>query len=313
MIHQRAGWLTSRSLVSWSALAVFCCLGLATAASAGGEGAQPLPPVSAAPRSVADPSEVACEDAGTVAGTVSSVSGAVFAQAPGEDPRSLACDDVVRACDRIFTSDGATVALMIDDVYVQLGQGAVMTVESPRADFFVHAGGVRVIDTRASDAPHFGLATPQLRSRGLGSDTEVHVGIALAQERSRLCSFGSAVNVSTAAGVRSVADGACIEVIGTAISAAANGTPSIALEAALECRRDFAGLANRFLPTDVAAPPLLALNNPPVGPPNGVPPRIACDVAAGCLGPPPPPVNGAIFRDPNPNLGGGFPGAPPVP
>ena len=282
---------------------------LAGPAWAGGEGAQPLPPVSAAPRAVAEPTEVACSDAGMTAGTVSSVSGAVFAQAPGEDPRSLACDDVVRACDRIFTSDGATVALMIDDVYVQLGQSAVMTVEAPAADFFVHTGGVRVIDTRSGEAAPFGLATPQFRSRGASADAEVHVGLDFTDDRSRLCSFGNAVYVTTPGRIEAVADGACIDVVGAGIQLGGSGTPSIALESALECRRDYAGLSNRFLPTDVAAPPVLALRSPPLNPP-GDPPRNPCDIG-NCGGPPPvPPAGGAIFRDPDPNLGGGFPGAP---
>ena len=315
MTDRRAGRPSARPPKSLFALALAAAAatGLTAAAPAwaGGEGAQPLPPVSAAPRAAEDPSRVACVEAGVMAGTVSSVSGAVFAQAPGEDPRSLSCEDVVRACDRIFTGEDATVALMIDDVYVQLGRDAVMTVEAPRAQFFVHTGSARVIDTRDRDAEAFRLATPQLRSRGQGGDAEVRVGIALADDRSRLCSFGNAVAVSARGTVLPVAAGACVEVTRDAVSPSGAGQPTIALESALVCRREFAGLADRFLPTDVAAPPLPTSAFPPLGRPSALPPRISCDTpGSGCGGPPPPapPSAGAVFRDPDPDLGGGFPG-----
>ncbi len=276
-------------------------------ALADGTGAQPAPHVSTAPPPQAENGDVACSGEGSPAGSVSSVSGAAFAQAPGEDPRSLACDDVVRACDRVFTSDGAHVALLLDDVYVQVGGASDLTIQSPAADVYLHGGIVRVIDTRSTrDAAHFQLATQQLRSQGLRSDAEVRVEIAGAKARTELCSFSDPVTVATAVGAETLGSGACVEVIGDTLNALADGSPTLGLEEALDCRREYAGLAGRFLPTDVAAPPLASLL--PIGP-AGPFSRQGCDnPGSGCTGRVPPSSAPATFRDPDPVGGGGFPG-----
>jgi hypothetical protein len=298
--------MTARSTTRLFALTILA-LGLPTALWADGTGAQRAPHVSTAPPPQADSSDVSCSDAGMPAGTVSSVSGAAFAQAPGEDPRSLACDDVVRACDRVFTGDGGEVALLLDDVYVQVGNTSSLTVQAPAPDLFVHGGLVRVIDTRSDhDAAQFQLATPHLRSRGLRSDAEVNVGIVGADARTQLCSFTDPVTVATQTGAQTLGSGGCLEVIGSTLNALADGTPQLGVAGALDCRREFAGLASRFLPTDVAAPPIASLV--PVGPPGPFP-RLGCDdPGSGCTRPPS--STPSVFRDPNPTGGCGFPGAP---
>ena len=282
---------------------------LPAAGWADGDGKQRAPHVSAAPPPLVESHDVACLDAGTAAGTVTSVSGAAFARAPGEDPRSLACDDVVRACDRVFTSDGAHLAMLVNDVFVQLGSASGLTLQSTAATFQLDSGAVRVIDTRsAGDAAHFQLSTPQLASRGLRSDTEVRVGIVGGNARTELCSFGDPVTVSTSAGAQTVGAGSCIEVVGSTLGQLADGSPTLGLEAAMECRREHFDLADRFLPTDVGAPPL---DPYPFLPPAGPFGRKSCDdPGSGCAGPPAPLLSvEPVFRDPNPQGGCGFPGA----
>ena len=299
--------MIARNAGRFLAVTVFA-LGAPQGLWADGSGEQRTRHVSSAPPPMVESYDAACTDPGGLAGTVTSVSGAAYAQSFGEGPRALACDDLVRACDRIYTSDGGQVALLVDDVYLQLGSASSLTLESTLAEFHVDVGTARVIDTRmARDAAHFRLSTPQLASRGLRSDAEVHVGISGADERTKLCSFGDPMTVSTSEGARMVGAGACIEVVGSQLTTLADGTPSLGLAAPMECRREYYGLVDRFLPTDVAGPPPVD-PFPFVGPSDPFGRKSCDDPGSGCSGPPPM-SSPSVFLDSVTGACNGFPGA----
>jgi hypothetical protein len=270
------------------------------------EEAPPLPPVSAAPRSAPEtlaPSEASCDD-DTVVGQVVAVTGAVHAQSPGGEPHALACDDPVRACETLTTQGGGRVAVLVGDVYAQVGERSRLRVDSGDPSFFLFAGRARVVDTRpAGDAPAFRIATPQLAASAKGGDAEVFAEIVGTEAVSRVCSHGDGLTVAQGAHAVQAQNGSCVEVRGDSPRTFAAAAPTLGLEDLGECRFELAGLSDRFHPTDVAAPP--GPEPPPLDPPDDVDRDPCDDPGSGCGG-----DTRAIFDDPDPGSGCGIPGAP---
>ncbi len=264
------------------------------------------PPVSAAPRAVPGtlaPSDADCD--GALVGQVVAVSGAVHAQAPAGEPHALACDDPVRACETLTTAAGGRVSLLVGDVYAQLDESSRLRIDSGDPSFFLHAGGVRVIDTRSrSGGPNFRVATPQLAASGRGGDAEVFATIAGADAASRVCNHGDDLVISHGAHATHAQPGSCVELRGQLPRSLAAGAPSVGVAAVGECGFELASLGDRFHPTDVAAPPL-GPGFPPIDTPGDVP-RDPCDQpGSGCGG-----DDDVMFDDPDPGSGCGIPGAP---
>ena len=288
--------------VSWIGIALLAA-GLAVGTAwAGGTGDQPEPEYGTRGHFQPHTPSAECDVSGGVAGLVSAVGGAAFAQAPGQQPRALNCNDPVHACDVITTEAGGHVALLVDDVYLQLGDSARVTLKSTEASFFVHAGEARVIDTRLGNPASFALATPQLESSGVGADAEVRVSAAA---DTRFCSFGDPMSVTIGESTRQLGAGNCLSAAGFAANDLGAGTPSLGFNGALECRPNLA-YRHDWDPADVGPPPPISTAFARVDRPNSFAREACDDPGSGCAGGPPPAI---IFKGQQPNTGCGFPGA----
>lgn len=87
--------------------------------------------------------------AGTTIGYVVTADGEAYAQAPGEEPRRLACDSPIYRHDLITTVGDPGVAIMSGDSYVRLAGNSTMrfnTLNSGPPDLELEKGHVRLID-----------------------------------------------------------------------------------------------------------------------------------------------------------------------
>ena len=110
-------------------------------------------------------------------GQVTSIAGHVVAERPGEPPRPLHCHDHVYRGERIVTTDGSRVGVLMDDVYAHLAAStAVLMDTTPQAssELTLETGGVRVIDPRHEGAA-VRLAVLDASAQVLGNDTEAYV------------------------------------------------------------------------------------------------------------------------------------------
>jgi hypothetical protein len=233
-------------------------------------------------------------------GQVVAVSGAAHAHAPGQAPRSLACDDALRACEEIVTEPGASLGFLSGDVLVRVGGGSRVALAGSEGapDLFVHNGSVRSTDGRSAGAAPVKLATRDLAASASGADAELSAGAA---GPSRLCAYAGSSVVEAGASSRTLGAGQCLAAErGGVASFAAAGDPALGLEGPGFCAYEVA-LDDTLSPGDVAAPPLDVF---PGGDPADDVPRDACDVpGAGCNG------GGADrFDDPDPEPGCGAPG-----
>ncbi len=124
--------------------------------------------ISAEPIVVMDPAGV---------GVVVALSGEVLAVRPGEEPRVLQCRDRVYQDERIVTSEGARVDLLMGDVVAHLTENSRLGVgrtSDDVADMTLEKGGVRAIDPRDAGA-QARLAALDARADVLGNDAEAYV------------------------------------------------------------------------------------------------------------------------------------------
>lgn len=204
-----------------------------------------------------------CEgDPEQVVGHVVAKAGAVHAQSPDGEPRSLSCNDVIRACDTIITSPGARIGVLTGEVYAQVDMGSRLQIGSAgdQPSLMLRSGALRVIDARGTDAVAIPLSTPHLATRALGTDTELWVTDA---GSTRLCNHLASLQVKGHQGGDSldVAAG-CVESGGHGVSAQAPSSPSIDVQDTPSCEVEIAGM---FTPLDVAAPQFGFASFPDVG------------------------------------------------
>ena len=287
---------------------------IAVPAFAGGdpdlEGSPELPAVSAGPSAsaVAAPAPVSagpCEGDGQVA-IVVSVSGEAWAQSPGEDPRALACDDALRACDVVTTSPGARVGLMAGDVLAHLDTNSRARVDASAADgtprLHLHSGGLRVVDPRADGATPVHVGTPFAAFSASNGDAELRVS-----NQARICSHDGSHDVSAGLLSTILDPGGCAVSDGASLRSEVGGEPEIAMEDALSCPFTVAGVVHA---TDVSAD---LAGFPGVGPADRFGRGPCDDPGSSCgrnpVGPTPPGTNPRQLRkifQQNPGTGCGF-------
>jgi hypothetical protein len=263
---------------------------------------EPAPPsVSAAPPPLAPQANAPapCEGNAPV-GQVVAVSGAAHAQAPGQAPRSLACDDALRACEELVTEPGASLGFLSGDVLVRVGGGSRVSLGGSEGapDLFVHQGSVRSTDGRPAGAAPVRLVTRDLAASATGADAELEAG---AGAPSRLCAYDGSAAVEAGAASHTLAAGQCLAAEGGGVTRfAAAGAPALGLAGPGFCAYEVA-LDDSLTPGDVAAPPPDVF---PGGDPAGDAPRDPCDKpGASCVG------GGADrFDDPDPVPGCDAPG-----
>jgi hypothetical protein len=252
---------------------------------------------------------------------VVAVSGQAVVERPGEAPRSLACDDVVREGESVATSPSSGAGLLVRDVYLQLdGDSRLhLATEEGAVALGLAAGGVRAVDTRPSGAAPWWLATASAEVRGsAGADFEIW----LRGDEARLCVHAGSATVARTSGIPvGVPAGGCAWIAAAAVTLLDGASPAITVADSRICRYEVAALAELFTPTDVAAPPLTP-GFPSVGAASAFQ-RDPCDnPGSGCAGdptpvtvppsapPPSPPPGPPIFVDPDPDTGCGGPGFP---
>jgi hypothetical protein len=246
--------MTPRRLARCSfALAVGAAL-LAPSASLGDGVVEPTPPpVSAAPPPAPrgfGPAE--CVGNAPI-GQVVSVSGSAHAHAPGQAPRSLACDDALRACEELVTEPGGSLGFLSGDVLVRVGPGSRVALAGSEGvpDLFVHNGAVRSTDGRRAGAPPVRLTARDLAARASAADAELTSGTGGA---SRLCAYEGRATVEAGAASHDVGAGRCFAAeAGAPARFAAAGAPALGLEAPGFCSYEVA-IGDELSPTDVAAP-----------------------------------------------------------
>ncbi|MAE96190.1 MAG: hypothetical protein CL910_16165 [Deltaproteobacteria bacterium] len=130
--------------------------------------------------------EASCEgDASQVVGRVVAMNGSVHAQRAGEEPRTLSCNDVVHACETVITSGDSRVGVLASsDVYAHLETDSQLQIgqSGDLPTLALHAGGVRVVDTRSEGAPGIPFSTPHLATETGKADTEFWVSSTGTQE-----------------------------------------------------------------------------------------------------------------------------------
>ncbi len=218
----------------------------------------------------------ACEgDESQVVGRVVARDGVAKAFRAGEsEPRSLACNDVIHACETVTTEAGARIGILTNEVYAHLGSGSRLQIsgaETPQLS--LDAGRVRLIDPREAGAPSVTVRTPHLAAAGQGSDTEFFVNAGAVS--TRLCNHLASVDVR-AGGSSLALSTACAVSSGDQISEIAAADPTIDVQDAPSCEFDVAALHS---PEDVAPPPPSLAGFPAAGAASAFN-RGACEASA---------------------------------
>jgi hypothetical protein len=204
-----------------------------------------------------------------VMATVVSLRGDVFAQAPGDEPRRLGCNDFIRRDETVTTTLGSRLAV--------LGREA--------------AGRIRVVDARPEgETAAIHLATPHAKALTTGTDTDVTVVIEEIDVRSEFCERGRPLRIELEAGEQSVVaePGQCAEARPSNLRVGARTREPLGVGGDSVC--DVIGnVADLFTPADVAAPAVAGFPGPlSVG---GLPRQPCDDPGSGCgrIPQPPPP------------------------
>ncbi len=274
-----------------SAFAVFACL-LAPALA------------TAEPATTTAEEQAACSGEGVVAEAVA-VRGAVFAQAPGKEKRSLSCDGAVYACETVTTAPGASVALLGEDLYVQLDGDAAARVgedgDAPKV--FLDQGWLRVLP---GDAPVL-VVTRHASFEAREADVEFSLQTRATGPYARACVHGGDLGVWPAGegDALDLGEGACVEAEAHHAQPRPGQAPVMAAASPLAC--GLPDLAVELLPFDVSAGP--SSDFPEVRTASHFL-RRPCD-GSSCFGVPqgPPPVRPPPTRPPT----GPPVGPPPVP
>jgi hypothetical protein len=228
----------------------------------------------------------ACEGEGTV-GQVVALSGAVTAQAPGRAAHSLACDDAIRACDRIASGSAGKAGILVGDVYLELaGDSAVRVGERDGApEIIVESGGVRVIDGRPASAPPLRIATIRATASGAAADAEVRAGVEPDGPFTLVCTHEASLALAGEAGATLDAGaGSCARADAAGLHALPGAEPSIEVAGPLQCEFEPNLVAQLLSPGDVAAP--FGTGFPGVGPASSFGRSPCDDPGSGCAGNP---------------------------
>lgn len=128
-------------------------------------------------------------------GRVVSATGAVFAQAPGEERRSLQCRDSIYEGDRLLTLDGSNAGIDTGTHYARLAENTVVDV-GRQSNFDLVEGYLRVIDTAGGNGEPAELLTPGLRVARPGPDQEALVFREKVSVVSIVCAYEQPVSVA---------------------------------------------------------------------------------------------------------------------
>lgn len=246
-----------------------------------------------------------------VVGRVVSVRGAVFAQSPGEERRTLECRDPIFEGDRVLSLGSSAAGIDAGTYYARLGENTVVEVGrqatgQPKLD--VVEGHLRLIDSAGGNGDPAELSTPGLRVARPGPDQDAVVLKEKAGVVSMVCAYDEPVSVARRANPAerlTAAPGGCVVGKPREPLYAAEAThPQLAVLMRDACE-DLAivPVGNRFSPADVALGPTLLAGTsgspagpggaapPPSNPPFGPGPTLPC--SGNCGGPiPPVPVPG---------------------
>lgn len=232
--------------------------------------------------------------AATPIGYVVSVEGESYAQAPGEEPRLLACDDPIYRHDLVTTLDHPGLAIMSGDAYVRLGGNSKMhfrTLNSGPPDLDLEIGQVRVIDmgdgsrTSRIETPGLVLADARSNSEAIVFPEKIWTVSIVCSRDDRLAveRRGNATERMTSA------PGQCtIAKPKEPLYLAAASHESLGLLARDACGplEIQLGLADRFTPGDAAGLlPAVAAGPPPMPPPIApamAPTLPGCTVGGAC-------------------------------
>jgi len=287
--------------LSWPLPFAFAALGVALAVPAPmfGDGVEEPtpPPVSAAPPPAPRANEPGPCVGDAPVGQVVAVTGQAEAHAPGQAPRTLACDDVLR-CGEVVTAPGASLGFLSGDVLVRVGGDSQVALNGSEGapELFVKRGTVRSTDARSAGAAPVRLATRDLAASASGADVELARSAA---GPSRLCAYDGSAAVDAGPSARTLGAGQCLATQGGgSASFASAGDPSLGLDAPGFCSFEVA-LDDQLAPGDVAAPPMFLF---PGGDPADDIVRDPCDrPGSGCNA-------DFSFDDPDPVPGCGAPG-----
>jgi hypothetical protein len=201
--------------------------------------------------------------------------GSAYAEAPGMEPRPLACGDLIHDGENVVVDSDSRLGVLRGEVYSQLEEssqlGFGMTQEAA-PDLILEAGRVRVLDTRIDEtAARHRLATPHAAARGLSTDSEAYVLDEKAGIYSMACEWGSPLDVARLDGAEPlIADpGECVVAkLREPLYKASAHEQRIALLGLGLCDPGpiLGPVASRFSTTDVAAPPPPSRLLPPAPP-----------------------------------------------
>ena len=155
---------------------------------------------------------VPCEgEESEIVGLVVAANGVAKAFREGEsEPRSLACNDAIHACEIVVTEPGAEVGIKTGEVYAHVAGGSQLQVSSADggAILALRSGSFRLIDPREAGSPAVQVRTPHLTTAAQGTDTEFFVNAG--ETSSRLCNHLASLDVSSTGGGSSlVLDAGC--------------------------------------------------------------------------------------------------------
>jgi len=223
-------------------------------------------------------------------GRAVSVRGAVFAQAPDEDRRILACRDPIYEGDRVLTLDGSAVGIDSGSYHSRRGENTVvefgrLASGPPRVDLV--SGHMRLIDSAGRNPDSAELLTPGLRLARTGPDQDALVFREKAGVVSMVCAWEDPLQVARRSDDAQRLDavpGSCV--VGKpreALYAANASHPQLAVLMRDACEElALVPVADRFTSGDVAlgGGPAGSPIAPPAPPPFGGGPGQPC--SGGC-------------------------------
>ena len=241
-----------------------------------------------------------------VVGEVASLVGRAVATRPGEPQRRLHCDDPIFAGDRVTTSGGASVGVLMEGLYAQvqsnssLGFGEV----GDTPELALESGRARVLDTRSGGAPaRLTLGGAEARIRG--NDTQAYVLSEKAGPYAMVCEYDAPLVLQQGGERAEVGPGECgVANPREGVRVETTKKPRMALTDPDSCRAPLVAAGPAYLHLDPAEATLPTVGAGPDAawpdPASALPPRDPCDVpGSGCSAPPrpvpvvdPPPVLG---------------------
>jgi hypothetical protein len=150
--------------------------------------------------------------AGEPVGHVATLLGDVVAERPGEPPRKLHCRDTVYEGERLVTTDGSRVGVLMGDLLARLGEGSALRVgrtADAAPDISLEKGAVRVVDPRDSGATAR-LAALDARAKVLGNDAEAYVFAEKTGRYAMLCEWDAPLEVERADESELAQPGKCV-------------------------------------------------------------------------------------------------------